>query len=158
MHKHATGFPDVINVPVVLDNEDLPDADIADGDLLFDDGNGFASPVTEFTWDTNLATTQAAFVAAFLGVSSGRSRLGSEDARDLVVPVRMDGNDQVDCVSAAHQIGDLLGPYHNVGNDGIINTLATVATRALATHICMETTDGAVTTVRARIINSVPKR
>lgn len=53
----------------------LSATEIAAGDLLYWD-NGMAKPAADYPWNTDLATTQANFAAAFLGVAYSNSALG----------------------------------------------------------------------------------
>ncbi len=156
MNIHITGFPDLVQIPVTLDG-DVPDADINQGDPVAI-VSGFAVGVVDFPWTTDLATTQAAFKAAFAGMSSGRSRAGTTDVRDLYVPVRQDGVDEVDVDSAAYEFGDYIGPRKNASANHMDPVFAAVANVGLATHVVAETTDGAVTKLKARIINTFPKK
>lgn len=54
------------------------------GDLVWLDSDD-VKPASDFTWDTNLATTQAAFAAAFVGVAHTPSAAGETD--DVAVDV-----------------------------------------------------------------------
>jgi hypothetical protein len=80
---------------------------IAPGDLVYLD-SGRVKPASEFAWDTDLATTQAAFADVFLGVSHGASAAGETD--DVSVDLGPDGVYEFDVAAAEYEIGDLLGP------------------------------------------------
>lgn len=54
------------------------------GDLLFLNVSGDALPASSFVWDTNIGTTQAAFVLLFLGTSHVK-RLSTQPAQDGMV-------------------------------------------------------------------------
>lgn len=43
-------------------------SEIQPGDMMYD-ASGIAKPAWEFTWTTDLATTRAAFAAAFIGIA-----------------------------------------------------------------------------------------
>lgn len=85
------------------------DADtvIEAGDLVFLD-NDDAKPASEFTWTSNLATTQAAFAAAFLGVAHQASAAGDTD------PVSVDVSPfsvyEMNVAAGTYEVGDLLSP------------------------------------------------
>jgi hypothetical protein len=76
---------------------------------------------SDTAWDTDLATTQAAFVALFLGVSD-QSKSSTTNARvygnsqDNVIRVATGGVWEFDCASATFEVGDLVGPAKQSGN------------------------------------------
>ena len=93
------------------------------GDLLWQDTDD-AKPACDFTWTTDLATTQNGFADKFLGVAMQRSRSGD------TAPIRVatTGVFEFDCSSAAFELGDTVGPAANGGSDGLMNQqLAAVA-------------------------------
>ena len=77
------------------------------GDLVFLDTDD-VKPASAFTWDTNLATTQSAFAAVFLGIAHEASASGETD------PISVDTSPlsvyEMDVASGAYEIGDELGP------------------------------------------------
>lgn len=77
------------------------------GDLVWLDDD-VVKPASDFTWDTNLATTQAAFADLFVGVVHEQSAVGETD------PVSVDLSPhavyEFDAASAAYEVGDELGP------------------------------------------------
>ncbi len=77
------------------------------GDLVFLDSDD-VKPASDFTWDTDLATTQAAFAASFLGVAHTPSASGETD--DVSVDVGATAVYQFDVPSATYEVGDELGP------------------------------------------------
>jgi hypothetical protein len=80
---------------------------IAAGDLVWLDGDD-VKPASDFAWDTNLATTQAAFAAAFLGVAHTPSAAGETD--DVSVDVGPHSVYQFAVPSGTYEVGDDLGP------------------------------------------------
>lgn len=163
-HEFRTHLHDAIPVQVDL-TSGKADFDIAIGDLVADDtANGYVSPVN-FTWDTDLATTQTAFAAALIGVSADRVQAG-DPAHYTIDPdvtkpsINQDGTYSVYVEAASYTIGQYLGPSANVGGDGLINQCEGVATKALATFVVQE--DKAATAadpyVLARLINTPVKR
>ncbi|QDT67061.1 hypothetical protein [Calycomorphotria hydatis] len=76
---------------------------IEPGDLLFLDTDD-AKPAADFTWNTDLATTQGNFAENFLGVSHSRSLDGETD--DISVDVSPLSVYEYDAASAAYELGD----------------------------------------------------
>ncbi|QDT36109.1 capsid cement protein [Stratiformator vulcanicus] len=106
------------------------DTVIDPGDLLFLD-SGVAKPAADFAWDTDLATTRAAFAAAFLGVAHSRSIAGETD------PVSVDISPlsvyELETAAAAFELGDTLAP--DEATETLTSTTlekATDATHAIA--------------------------
>lgn len=156
-HKHRLGNQDQITLAVTLDSDSLPAYAIHAGDLMAKDASLGLVPVASFTWDTDKATTQAAFVAAFRGMAVGESRLASKDKRDLEIPVVQDGDVDFDCASATYVVGDYLGPKKGSGNN-LINTLEKVSDKAHAIAVCVKDSGASATVVRGRLINTVVKK
>lgn len=83
------------------------DTVISAGDLLFLDSND-VKPASDFTWDTDLPTTQAAFAAAFVGVAHQQSAAGDTD--DISVDVSPHSVYEFDVAAGTYEVGDALGP------------------------------------------------
>lgn len=163
-HQFRTHLMDGIPVEVDL-TSGKADLDLAVGDLVAkDDTNGYASAVN-FTWDTNLATTQAAFAAALIGVSVDRVQAG-DPAHYSVDPdvtrpmINQDGTYSVYVEAATYSIGQYLGPSANGGGDGLINQCEAVASKTLATFVVQEDKTASTSDpyVLARLINTPVKR
>lgn len=77
------------------------------GDLLFLDTDD-VKPASDFTWDTDLATTQAAFAASFVGVAHQQSASGDTD--DVSVDLSPNAVYEFDVASGTYEVGDALGP------------------------------------------------
>lgn len=80
---------------------------IEQGDMVwYDDANGI-KPASDFTWTTDLPTTQAAFKAKFVGIAAGSSPAGAEV--DLAVG---SGGDvyEMDATSDTYLSGVPVGP------------------------------------------------
>jgi hypothetical protein len=88
------------------------DADtvIEAGDLVWFDTND-AKPAADFAWNTNLATTQAAFAAVFLGVAHQPSYAGSTEP--ISVDVSPSSVYEFQVAQAAYEVGQPLGPDAN---------------------------------------------
>jgi len=134
----------------------VPANTIQSGDLVANVTNK-AVVGAAFTWDTDLATTQTAFVAAFLGVSESRSRAATTDQRDLRIAVSMDGTYEIDCTSATYTVGQLVGLAKDTGNNLLSSTVVGVATKALAVGVVLEA-GVALTRLKIRLLNTPPKR
>jgi hypothetical protein len=136
----------------------VPTYDIAKGDPLFFTTTSDVSklaPASAFIWDTDLATTQAAFIAKFAGISDSRSRLGTTDPRDLRVSFNCDPTAvfEFELASAANlEIGDYIGIAGS--GSALINKVAPVATRSLAIgQVVEDLTSG--TKIRAILVNAL---
>ncbi len=77
------------------------------GDLVYLDGDD-AKPASALTWDTNLATTQAAFAAVFLGVAHQSSDEG--ESSPISVDVSATSVYEFDVASGTYEVGAVLGP------------------------------------------------
>ena len=77
------------------------------GDLVFLDSDD-VKPASDFVWDTNLPTTQAAFTALFLGVAHQQSADG--DTADISVDLSPHAVYEFDVSPAAYEVGEALGP------------------------------------------------
>lgn len=92
---------------------------VASGDLVAV-AAGNAVSAADWPWTTDLATTQAAFVAAFLGASAQTkltnvARIPGNSAANLI---RIDtaGAYEFDAASATFTVGQLVGPAKQTGN------------------------------------------
>lgn len=108
---------------------------VADGDIV-GMAAGTMIRAQDQAWDTNLATTQTAFVLLFLGVSMqdkaalvARVYGNSEDNR---IGVSTGGPWEFDCASATFAVGDLVGPAKQSGDLLESQKVVAVATEALA--------------------------
>jgi hypothetical protein len=77
------------------------------GDMVFLDTDD-AKPASDFTWDTDLATTQGQFAAKFLGVAHQPSADGETDP--ISVDVSPHSVYEFDVNAATYEVGDVLGP------------------------------------------------
>jgi len=97
----------------------------------------------DIAWDTNLATTQAAYATASLGVSSQRkvatvARVAGNGS-DNAVHVNTGGTYEHDLDTATTLlVGDFVGPAKAVGNALVSSTLAKVATLAAACGVVVQ--------------------
>lgn len=154
-HIHRSGPVDQTYAPVKLTSS-VPTNTINIGDLVAIESNK-AVPAASFTWDTDLATTQTAFAAAFLGLSASRSRASTTDSRDLEIAVDMDGNVEFDCVSGSYTIGQYIGCAKDTG-DNLKQTVTGVASKTLAIAVVVKDSGANATRVTARLLNTPVKR
>ena len=109
---------------VRVDSDTVIDA----GDLVWLDTDD-AKPAADFTWTTDLATTQGNFAAAFLGVAHQSSAAG--ETSDISVDLSPFSVYEFDVGSDTYELGGLLGPSH--GTNVLTNQkLETVASSGLA--------------------------
>lgn len=80
------------------------------GDMVWLDTDDL-KPASDFTWNTNLATTQGDFAAKFVGISLEQSASGDTD--DISVDVSADAVYEFTVASATYEVGDDLGPDAN---------------------------------------------
>jgi len=150
--------------PVLLDHFDVaitgavPTNTIQPGDAI-----AFVSdkaiPAANFTWTTDLATTQTTFATAFLGISEGRSVAASTDIRELRLPVNMDGVYEFDvAVAAAFNVGDYVGVAQVGATNFVQSKVVEVTTAARAIARVVRATPAGSTKVVAALINTIAKR
>ena len=77
------------------------------GDMVWLDTDD-VKPASDFTWNTDLATTQAAFAAAFVGVAQEASASGDTD--EVSVDVSPLAVYEMAAASSTYEIGDTVGP------------------------------------------------
>jgi hypothetical protein len=129
---------------------------IENGDLVgLASGNTVSAAAT--TWDTNLATTQAAFALQFLGVSRQRkvanvARVYGNSADNEIV-VNTAADYEFDCASANFAVGDLVGPAKDTGNALLSNKVVAVATENLAIGRVVRAGTG-ITRVQVRCLSA----
>jgi len=129
---------------------------VAIGDLVgLSSGNVIRAEDVE--WDTNLATTQTAFAAAFLGVS-GQHKVATVarvhgNSEDNVLRVASDGVFEFDCASASFAVGDLVGPAKQSGNLLESQKVAAVSSEAYAIGRVYEKTSSA-TRVKVKLLST----
>lgn len=154
---HIRGQVETIELPVKL-NGSVPADTISNADLVFlsvSANVSSADKAANFTWDTNLATTQAEFALLFAGIAIGRSRINSTDARDLNLLVETRGVFRLPCTSAAYAAGTWVGPAKNGSSNHLVNTLVAVATKSLAIGRVVENAPAASTQILVELVNSL---
>jgi len=76
---------------------------ISQGDALFLDTND-VKPAADFTWTSNLATTQSNFASVFIGIAVEKSASGQTD--DISVDVSPDSVWEFVCASTTWELSD----------------------------------------------------
>lgn len=77
------------------------------GDMVFLDSDD-VKPASDFTWTTDLPSTQSAFAASFLGITHQQSAGGDSD--DVSVDLSPHSVYEFDVSPATYEVGDALGP------------------------------------------------
>lgn len=115
------------------------------GDLVyFDTSTHQVKNAAAFTWDTNLATTQAAFAEVFLGIAEEASASGETDP--ISINVSRDAVYEIDCVSGTYHLDDAFGPDEDSGSVMFDQKLET-ATEAASIARCVKEMSAAGTRV-----------
>lgn len=145
MNRFRSGLVQLVRFPVAAETVIEP------GDLLYV-SSGVVAPAADFTWTTDLATTQAAFAAAFAGVAYSGSADGETE------PVSVDISPLAVYESAlspaALDVGDLLAPAETVS--ALANqTLDAVSSAAQAIARAMETATASSSSVRVCFASSI---
>lgn len=107
------------------------------GDLVWVDSSDSyaAKPMSAFTWDTDLATTQTAAHLVFLGVAMQRydgSNANAYGIKDGKLRVATSGTFEFTCASASFNVGGCVGPAKQSGNALENQKVVAVASDALA--------------------------
>lgn len=125
---------------------------ISAGDLIYLDAgaSNVPKPAGDFTWDTDLATTQESFIDAFLGVALDTAIAGQTPR----IRVGTRGVYEFDCASASFAVGAYVGPAKQSGNLLEPQKVAAVATADLAIGRVVEATSSA-TKVKVRIFSAL---
>lgn len=88
---------------------------IARGDMLyFDTTSHVVKPASDFTWDTDLATTQGAFAAVFCGIAEEASASG--ETTPISVETSPEAVYEIDVPSGTYHQDDKFGPDKDTGN------------------------------------------
>lgn len=122
--RHVYGDPRVETMPV------LAATVLEIGDMCwFDSTNNCVKPASDYTWDTDLATTQGTFKDVFCGVARTAKR-STDPAGSAQVDTA--GVFRFDCASAAFDLGVFIGPAKASGNALENQKVVAVANATLA--------------------------
>lgn len=113
------------------------------GDLVWLDGN-VAKPAADFTWDTDLATTQAGFAAKFLGIAHQPSAVG--DTLPITVDISPASVYEFDCSPGSYELGQPLGLDENQST--LMNQQCEPAVAGSSIARSAEFSNGTVSTIR----------
>lgn len=143
-----SGEPCAIRVPVTQTGGII----IKQGDLCAL-VSGEAKPADQFTWTSNLATTQENFHDTFLG--SAIDQKAANDTDDILCATR--GRHKYPCaaLSADKNVGTLFGPAQGSGNTLDPQTLVEVATAARAVGRLAEKALQGATSVIIELLGSL---
>lgn len=131
--------------PVQLIRMDVDAASqIEPGDLMYLDSSE-VRPASEFAWNTDLPTTQAAFADVFVGIAHERSRDGDTDP--VSVDISPHSVYEFDVDPSSYSLGALLGP-DEASTSLMPQQLEAVAAASRAIARCIEVSDGVVTRMR----------
>ena len=139
MARYLYGETNPVSAPIATANS------VSIGDIVgYDTATNYVIKASEFTWDTNIATTQTAFALIFLG-ASGQKKLATEarvfgNSTDNIVRVDCSGVFECDASSATYEFGDFVGPAKDSGNNMLDGTVAKVSGVALAIGRVIENT------------------
>lgn len=143
--RFRSGLVQLIRFPVA------EDAVIEPGDLLYLD-SGLVRSAGDFPWTTDLATTRAAFAAAFAGIAHTGSAEGeTEPISAAISPMVVY---EVDVASATFDVGDLLAPAETVAALSS-RTLEQVGSPAHAIGRTVESVTALSSRVRASFASSI---
>jgi hypothetical protein len=149
--RYIRGETNPVIVPVATD------MDCEVGDLV-GLSSGTLVKASDTTWDTNLATTQTAFAALFLGVAGQRKIDDTArvvgNGQDNRVRVDAAGVWEYDCASANFTVGQLVGPAKATGDALEDQKVVGVATEALSIGVVAEA-GTSVTRVKVKIHSQV---
>lgn len=126
---------------------------ISIGDLCWQDSAAANTPkpASDVSWNVDLATTQADFIATFLGDAAQASASGDTDA----IRLGTTGVYEFDCAAATFAIGDLVGPAKQTGNLLENQKVAAVAGVTMAVGRVAEDVPANATTVKVRIFSKL---
>jgi len=119
------------------------------GDLVWLDTDD-AKPAADFTWTTNLATTQGNFAAKFLGVAHQPSAQG--ETVPISVDVSPDSVYEFDVAGASYELGTPLGPDENSGK--LMNKQLETAVSTSAIARSAEFTTSTTSTLRVTLASA----
>ena len=101
------------------------------GDLCWQDSSDSytVKSAANYTWTTDLPTTQAAFVAAFIGVSAQHydGTNVTYGIKDGKLRIDTTGVFEFDTAASSFNVGDLVGPAQGTGNTLDPQTVAAVS-------------------------------
>ena len=154
MARYLYGETNPVSAPIATANS------VSIGDIVgYDTATNYVVKASEFTWDTNIATTQTAFALIFLG-ASGQKKLATEarvfgNSTDNIVRVDCSGVFECDASSATYEFGDFVGPAKDSGNNMLDGTVAKVSGVALAIGRVIENTAASATKVKIQLLSTL---
>ena len=107
------------------------------GDLIFNNG-GVAQVASAFTFTTDLPTTQALAKQKFLGVAMDYKSASDPSTTPILVCLKGVFEYPVTAFSAAHHIGEFVGPAKDTGSNMLDQKLAIAPTFDLGIGVLVE--------------------
>lgn len=127
------------------------------GDLVAS-ASGNLIRAADFTWTSNLATTQTNFAALFFGASAQTKNNTADrpygNSKANTCRVDTGGDWEYDCDSATFKVGDLVGPAKDTGNALLSQKVVAVASEALAIGRVIEA-GTSITRVKIRLLSTL---
>jgi hypothetical protein len=125
------------------------------GDMVYLD-SGKIWPASNYTAQSSLALTQAAFHGKFAGVSAERNRVGLTDPLGITdLRVDHEGTFEFDCDAATFEMGDKVGPAAGTGALIVNQKVAAVSATKYAVGRVQRREPSNVTKVLVRIFSVV---
>lgn len=126
--------------------------EVARGDMTWMAGSdNEVYPASDFPWDTNIATTQAAFAALFAGIAYQKSESGDTD--DVSVDVSADTYYEFDCVSGTYTASTTFGPDQDATADLLSQKLESAVVGSSVAR-CQKNYSAATTRVEVRFASA----
>jgi hypothetical protein len=144
-HRFRSGLVQLVRFHVAAETV------IEAGDLLWQD-LGYVRPASEFQWTTDIATTRAAFAAAFAGIAHTPSAEG--ETTDVSVDISPLAVYEMTAVPASFEIGEALAPAET-SSALSSRTLERVANPAHAIARSVENSAGVSAVVRAAFASAI---
>lgn len=159
-HKRkVTGFQNAVDnklIRVIVSNKHIVYAavdagtTISEGDFVYLDTDD-VKPAADFTWDTDLGTTQAAFVNSFLGVALADHVPADGAVTNFPVDISPVSIFTYPCTNETHEIGALMGLAQHATLNKLQNQKlekVSTAARALARVVKRDSSASTTTVVR----------
>lgn len=143
-HSFRSGQQQLVQCPV--DSGTV----IEKGDIIWLDTDD-VKPASSVTWDTNLATTQAALADAFVGIAAAPSASGETDA--IPVDVSADSVYEFTVASDTYMLGAPLGADKASGN-ALLDQALEDAVAASSIAMAAEFKTAATTLLRVRFASA----
>lgn len=125
---------------------------IEKGDMLWadiDSISAYAKPASAFTWDTNIATTQASFAALFIGIALESSASGQTDP--ISVDMSSESVYEMTVPSGTYYPDDTFGPDKDTGNAMLDQVLESAASTSSIAKYAEKSGSSRASTTKLRV-------